>query len=90
MRARGSSSREGIKGDAYYLVTNDEDEREGLGHQRGVHAPRVRAVVPWNAAQNKFTCPCHGSQYDTNGKVARGPAPLSLALLTWNPTIREG
>lgn len=25
-------------------------------------------------------CPCHGSQYDENGKVVRGPAPLSLAL----------
>ena len=25
-------------------------------------------------------CPCHGSQYDQNGKVVRGPAPLSLAL----------
>ena len=25
-------------------------------------------------------CPCHGSQYDKNGKVVRGPAPLSLAL----------
>ena len=30
--------------------------------------------------ENKFMCPCHGSQYDMNGKVVRGPAPLSLAL----------
>jgi cytochrome b6-f complex iron-sulfur subunit len=37
-------------------------------------------VVPWNKAENKFMCPCHGSQYDKNGKVVRGPAPLSLAL----------
>jgi cytochrome b6-f complex iron-sulfur subunit len=37
-------------------------------------------VVPWNAAANKFMCPCHGSQYDAAGKVVRGPAPLSLAL----------
>lgn len=28
----------------------------------------------------KRRCPCHGSQYDKNGKVVRGPAPLSLAL----------
>jgi cytochrome b6-f complex iron-sulfur subunit len=24
------------------------------------------------------SCPCHGSQYDTNGKVVKGPAPTSL------------
>lgn len=26
-------------------------------------------VVPWNKAENKFMCPCHGSQYDFTGKV---------------------
>jgi Rieske Fe-S protein len=26
-----------------------------------------------------FACPCHGSQYDENGQVIRGPAPKSLA-----------
>jgi cytochrome b6-f complex iron-sulfur subunit len=31
-------------------------------------------------AENKFKCPCHGSQYDATGKVIRGPAPKSLAL----------
>jgi ubiquinol-cytochrome c reductase iron-sulfur subunit len=25
-------------------------------------------------------CPCHGSQYDTSGRVRHGPAPLDLAL----------
>ena len=35
---------------------------------------------PWNSGANKFMCPCHGSQYDSTGKVVRGPAPLSLAL----------
>ena len=37
-------------------------------------------VVPWNRAANKYICPCHGSQYNNEGKVIRGPAPLSLAL----------
>ena len=25
-------------------------------------------------------CPCHGSQYDTSGRMRKGPAPLNLAL----------
>jgi len=25
-------------------------------------------------------CPCHGSQYDTAGRIRKGPAPLNLAI----------
>jgi len=41
-------------------------------------------VVPWSAANNKFMCPCHGSQYAPDGHVVRGPAPLPLALAHCN------
>jgi ubiquinol-cytochrome c reductase iron-sulfur subunit len=27
-----------------------------------------------------WACPCHGSLYDTSGRVRRGPAPLNLAI----------
>jgi ubiquinol-cytochrome c reductase iron-sulfur subunit len=27
-----------------------------------------------------YFCPCHGSVYDTSGRIRRGPAPLNLAL----------
>jgi ubiquinol-cytochrome c reductase iron-sulfur subunit len=27
-----------------------------------------------------YFCPCHGSQYDTSGRIRRGPAPANLAL----------
>lgn len=25
-------------------------------------------------------CPCHGSQYDSSGRIRKGPAPLNLAI----------
>jgi ubiquinol-cytochrome c reductase iron-sulfur subunit len=27
-----------------------------------------------------FFCPCHGSQYDTSGRIRQGPAPANLAI----------
>jgi ubiquinol-cytochrome c reductase iron-sulfur subunit len=27
-----------------------------------------------------YLCPCHGSQYDTSGRVRHGPAPLNLPV----------
>merc|ERR1719253_2062879 len=69
---------QGLKGDATYLITSEEGKLENFA----VNAvcTHLGCVVPWNKAANKFMCPCHGSQYDKNGKVVRGPAPLSLAL----------
>jgi ubiquinol-cytochrome c reductase iron-sulfur subunit len=30
-----------------------------------------------------WLCPCHGSQYDTSGRIRKGPAPLNLAVPTY-------
>ena len=27
-----------------------------------------------------FFCPCHGSQYDSSGRIRQGPAPLNLPV----------
>ncbi|VFQ94323.1 unnamed protein product [Cuscuta campestris] len=69
---------QGLKGDPTYLVVEDD----GSLATYGINAvcTHLGCVVPWNAAENKFMCPCHGSQYNNQGKVVRGPAPLSLAL----------
>ncbi len=73
---------QGLKGDAYYLITTkNEQGKEGIEkYALNAVCTHLGCVVPWNVAENKFMCPCHGSQYDTTGKVIRGPAPRSLAL----------
>eukprot|EP01039_Chlorochromonas_danica_P005671 gene5671-6253_t len=70
---------QGLRGDATYLIL---DENKNLASfALNAVCTHLGCVVPWNKAENKFMCPCHGSQYDKNGKVVRGPAPLSLALV---------
>lgn len=69
---------QGLKGDPTYLVVTEEGNLEDYGINSV--CTHLGCVVPWNGSENKFICPCHGSQYDAAGKVVRGPAPLSLAL----------
>jgi len=70
---------QGLKGDPTYLVVQESGDLESYGINS--ICTHLGCVVPWNASENKFICPCHGSQYDATGKVVRGPAPLSLALV---------
>lgn len=81
LAAHGTGDRslvQGLRGDPTYLIVEGP---EALG-SFAINAicTHLGCVVPWNAAAGKFICPCHGSQYDRDGAVTRGPAPLSLPL----------
>jgi len=39
-------------------------------------------TVSWNNSSSKFVCPCHGSLFDKNGGVLRGPAASKLREFT--------
>merc|ERR1712151_1299999 len=69
---------QGLKGDATYLIVTKDNKIED--YALNAVCTHLGCVVPWNKAEGKYMCPCHGSQYDGTGKVVRGPAPLSLAL----------
>jgi cytochrome b6-f complex iron-sulfur subunit len=69
---------QGLKGDPTYIVVSAENAIANYGIN--AVCTHLGCVVPWNGSENKFICPCHGSQYNDEGKVVRGPAPLSLAL----------
>jgi ubiquinol-cytochrome c reductase iron-sulfur subunit len=36
--------------------------------------------IAHQGAYDGFFCPCHGSVYDTSGRIRQGPAPLNLAV----------
>jgi len=70
---------QGLKGDPTYIIVKEDKSLADFG--LNAVCTHLGCVVPWNANENKFMCPCHGSQYNSEGKVVRGPAPLSLALV---------
>jgi ubiquinol-cytochrome c reductase iron-sulfur subunit len=41
-----------------------------------------------------YFCPCHGSEYDTSGRIRRGPAPANLEVPPYtfvnDTTVRVG
>lgn len=43
--------------------------------------PHLGCTVPWNADEQKFHCPCHGSIYLYDGERIAGPAPRPLDLM---------
>lgn len=40
--------------------------------------PHLGCYYNWNEEQNRFMCPCHGSQYTFDGAHIAGPAPRGL------------
>ncbi len=73
---------QGLKGDPTYLIVSEDEDIASYG--LNAVCTHLGCVVPWNTSEDKFICPCHGSQYNNEGKVVRGPAPLSLALVHTN------
>jgi Rieske Fe-S protein len=73
-----SSLTNSFQGDATYLIVKEDNTLTDFG--LNAICTHLGCVVPWNKAENKFICTCHGSQYNAEGKVIRGPAPLVRPL----------
>ena len=51
----------------------------GCLHECSAVCPHLEGIVAWNHSEKTWDCPCHGSRFDTLGKVLNGPANTNLA-----------
>jgi glycine/D-amino acid oxidase-like deaminating enzyme/nitrite reductase/ring-hydroxylating ferredoxin subunit len=68
----GAVVRSGLSKHAVYR------DRDGSFHEFAAVCPHLGCIVSWNPAEETWDCPCHGSRFDTLGKVLRGPATQGL------------
>ncbi len=71
----GEVLREGVKKIAVYR------DSQGTVHACSAVCPHLGGLVRWNADENSWDCPAHGSRFDPLGKVMNGPANSNLESL---------
>lgn len=63
-----------------YLVITSGPELAPYGIS--AKCTHLGCTVDWQADEQAFVCPCHGSRFDASGAVISGPADDPLALVT--------
>jgi Rieske Fe-S protein len=49
-------------------------DETGQLHAVNARCTHMGCLVSWNTAERSWDCPCHGSRFDTDGRVIQGPA----------------
>ncbi|MEV6958047.1 FAD-dependent oxidoreductase [Streptomyces sp. NPDC051207] len=63
-----------VDGDRLAVYRDDD----GTLHAVSSRCTHMGCLVSFNAAERAWECPCHGSRFDTDGKVIQGPATRPL------------
>jgi len=54
-------------------------DENGILHEHSAVCTHLGCIVAWNSSEKTWDCPCHGSRFDTQGKVINAPAINPLA-----------
>jgi glycine/D-amino acid oxidase-like deaminating enzyme/nitrite reductase/ring-hydroxylating ferredoxin subunit len=54
-------------------------DAQGQLHEMSAACPHLGCVVHWNRSEKTWDCPCHGSRFDSRGRLLNGPANRDLA-----------
>jgi Rieske Fe-S protein len=73
--AKGEGNLIQIAGEKVAVYKDDQ----GTVHAVSPVCTHLRCIVGWNSAEKTWDCPCHGSRFDYEGQVIRGPAVRDLA-----------
>jgi len=73
-RGTGAVMRDGLTKVAVYR------DNAGVVHRLSAICPHLGCVVGWNATENTWDCPCHGSRFSAEGDVLNGPATMGLQI----------
>jgi len=68
----------------FYVVRTNDGGFLAVYHR----CTHLGCTVPWDQTAQKFICPCHNSQFNTEGVVENPPAPRPLDLFAL--TIEDG
>jgi Rieske Fe-S protein len=63
-------------------------DRNGELHVHSAVCPHLGCIVAWNSAERTWDCPCHGSRFDSYGRVLDGPANTDLTPEPLTPSDR--
>ena len=68
-----------------FAETHADEQRTKVGHEQWLimiaNCTHLGCIPVGEAGEfGGWFCPCHGSDYDTAGRIRKGPAPKNLVL----------
>ena len=62
---------------------------DGRTHQLSPVCPHMKGPLQWNACEQSWDCPAHGSRFSASGEVIDGPARHNMAEIPQDARIDE-